>query len=855
LPEEDPVFQDLRHAVRLLLQNKGWTLVVALSIALGIGANTALFGAVNGLLLQTIPVDRPDTLVRFGYFGKNDMGNDFNEYDFSGTDAHGQNIRGTFSYPVAQQLMQQGLQTMSGVIAGAPIGQLNVVFDGHADVARGFVATGNFYQVLGVPALIGRTLRPDDDAASAAGAAVLSESYWKRRFGGDAGVLGKVVFANRVALTIVGVTPARFTGIQRPAGTAPDITVPLAFEPQLDDFKALDKPTAWWLQVIGRLKPSVTAAQVAGSLNGVFQATAQARWTEMVAGLSEAERASSPYRERSAVPQLLVTSARRGMFETNARDTQSLTLLSAVVVLLLLIVCANVANLLLARSSARRKEISVRLSLGASRQRLIRQLLTESVLLAAVGGVGGLLVGYWSRQLVPLAVGAATFDWRLLAFVTSLTLVTGILFGLAPALRATQIDVSSALKETGRSTSASRTRLSKALLVAQVALSLVLLIGAGLFLETLWNLRRVDVGFDTSNLLMFRINPQLMHYDNPRTIGLYRDLQDRLARVPGVKSVSASQPPLLSGSVSGTDIFIEGHAYARAQSSYETTRQRGNNMNQVRVTPSFFQTLGIPLVAGRLLTERDDERAPKVVVINEAAVRHYFAPGENPIGMRFGSRPESRTETEIVGIVRDVKYNSVRDPAPPTLYAPLRQRCCPGVAFEVRTAVDPATLANTVRDAIREIDPNLPVTNTTTQAEQLEGRLAQEKLFAQAYTLFGLLALALASIGLFGLMSYSVARRTNEIGIRMALGARRGDVVSLVMKESLAMVASGIGIGLAAAMVAGRFVAALLFGLPPGDLPTIALAVSLMVAVSMLAGYLPARRAARVDPMVALRCE
>jgi predicted permease len=486
---------------------------------------------------------------------------------------------------------------------------------------------------------------------------------------------------------------------------------------------------------------------------------------------------------------------------------------------------------------------------------LIRQLLTESVLLAGVGGAAGVVIGYWGRQLLPVAGDSAAFDWRLVGFVCALTLATGILFGVAPAFTATQIDVASALKETGRGTTGARTRLSNALLVAQVALALTLLVGAGLFLNTLWNLRRVDVGFDTANLMMFRVNPQLNRYDDARTAALYDNLLERIGRVPGVKHVAFSQPPLLSGGVSSTDVFIEGHAYAQMESAGENTRPRGSLMNQVRVSPSFFPTLGIPLVAGRLLEDRDDERSQKVVVINETAARTYFAPGENPIGKRFGNAIERRTEVEIVGVVRDVKYNSLRDAAPPTLYFPLRQRWLHGVTFEVRTAVDPSTLANAVRAAVRDVDPNVPVTNTTTQAEQVEGRLAQEKLFARAYLLFGALALALASIGLFGLMSYSVARRTNEIGIRMALGARRGDVVALVLKESMTMVGAGIAIGLAAALAASRYVASLLFGLEPTDAFTIGAAVLVMAAVSLVAGYLPARRAARVDPMVALRYE
>jgi predicted permease len=849
------MIQDLRHGIRLLLQNKRWTLVVVLSVALGIGANTALFSAMNGMWFRTIGVDRPEALVRLKWVGKNDMGTDFSDYGFSGKDAGGRDIRSTFSYSMYRQLRESGRSTMTDVLAGAPRGQMNLVIDGQAEIVRGFVVSGNFYQVLGVPSLVGRTIAPDDDRPSADAVGVLSEGFWKRRFGGSSGVLGKVVQVNNTPITIVGVTPSQFTGIQQPIGTAPDLTVPLTLDARLDDSHRLAEATAWWLQVMGRLKPGVTATQVQASLDGVFQASARANWNEKLASLNDAERSSSRYRDRQAVPHLRVDSGQHGIYDATTTDVQSMTLLSVVVGVLLLIVCANVANLLLSRAAVRRREISVRLSLGASRSRLVRQLLTESVLLAGLGGLAGVVVGYWSRQLLPMPAATAAFDWRLFAFVSALTLATGIVFGIVPALRATQLDVSSALKESSRSTTGSRTTLSKALLIVQVAMSLVLLVGAGLFLNTLRNLRRVDVGFDTANLMLFRVNPGLNRYDKTRTAALYDEILRRLGSIPGVRSVSLSQPALLSGSTSSTDVFIQGHDYASGPvDRLESTRRRGNEMYQVMVSPGFFQTLGIPLVTGRLLTDHDDQESPRVVVINETAARRYFA-RENPVGARFGNMIEKRTDVEIVGVVRDARYNSLREPPPPTMYQPLLQRCCPGVTVELRTASDPAGLIAAVREAVQRIDPNLPLMNMTTQAEQVEGRLAQERLFARACALFGALALALASIGLFGLMSYSVARRTNEIGIRMALGARRIDVVSLVMKESMTLVVAGVAIGLLAAVAAGRLVATLLFGLAPTDPVTIALATVIMLAVSAIAGYLPARRAAYVDPMIALRYE
>ena len=850
------MLQDLRYAIRLLVQNKAWTLVVVLTIALGIGANTALFSAVNGLLFKTIGVADPDSLVRLKYVGKNDMGNDFSDYGPSGKDDGGREIRATFSYPMYRTLRENSRATLVDLAAGAPNGQMLAVIDGHGEIVSGFLASGNFYEVLGIPALIGRTLGPDDDRSDAPAVGVISEGFWRRRFGGSATVLGTSIRVGDVPLTIVGVTPASFTGIQQALSKGPDLTVPLALDARLDTSGRLALGTSWWLQVVGRLKPGVTMPQVAGSLDGLFQQTARAAWTSYFASLSDTDRATSRNRDRTAVPDLHVESARRGIYDAGARDLQSVTVLSVVVAVLLLIVCANVANLLLSRATARSKEISLRLSLGASRWRLVRQLLTESVALAGVGGMAGAVVGYWGRQLLPLSGVPAPFDWRLFGFVAALTFTTGMLFGIAPALRATRFDLNSALKDGSRGSIGVRTRLSKGLLVAQVAMSLVLLVGAGLFLTTLRNLRRVDVGFDTMNLMLFRVSPALAGYDKPRTASLYDELQGRLAALPGVRGVGFSQPALLSGGTSSTDVFIEGHEYRGGGSAAgESTRQRGNLILQMTVSPSFFETLGIRLRRGRILTARDDDHAPRVVVINEAAARAYFARGENPIGMRFGNLIENRTQIEIVGIVSDVRYNSVRDAAPPTMYFPLRQRCCPGVSFEVRTAVDPAALVNTVRETVRRTDPNVPIVSMTTQAEQLEGRIAQEKLFAQANLLFGVLAVALASIGLFGLMSYNVARRTNEIGVRMALGARHRDVVAMVMKESMTMVAAGLAIGVAAAFAAGRLVSTLLFGLAATDPLTIAIATALMTAVAAAAGYLPARRAAAVDPMVALRDE
>jgi predicted permease len=841
----------------MLLQAKGWTTVVVLSLALGIGANTALFSAINGLLLTTVPARDPDSLVRFRYVGRNDMVTSSSSYGYTAPDPNDVPVRSSFSYPMYQQFLADN-RTMTDLVAFAPNSRANVVVDGHAEVASTYLTTGNYYQVLGARARLGRTIVPDDDRADAPPAAMISSKYWNSRFGADPAAVGRTITVSNVPVTIVGVLEPGFTGIQQLAAEPPDVWLPLALDTQLTTSPSsgpgsgpprLMQSTYWWLCVVGRLKPGATAAQVEGNLGGPFQQTARAGLDSYLQGLSDQERANASNQNRKDVPRLRVESGRRGYYDVHGNEWRSIAILTGVVAMVLLIVCANVANLLLSRATTRQKEMSVRLSLGATRGRLMRQLLTESLLLAGLGGTLGILVGYWGRQLLPGAAGRMTgLDWRILMFVLIVSCVTGVLFGIAPALRGTGMNVSSALKETGRSVVGGRSALGKSLLIVQVAISLVLLVGAGLFLRTLQNLRHVDVGFNPQNLLLFRVSPQMNRYDEKRTAVLYQSMMERLSAVPGVRGVAMSQPALLTGSVNSTSIFIQGRTYAG------NVRDLNNNINRVVVSPNFFEVMQIPLLTGRGFNDRDATTSPKVVVINEAAVRRYF-PDEPPIGRRFGSSLETTGQLEVVGVVRDAKYDSVRDAAPPTMYVPHTQTRFGNAVFEVRAAGSTTAVTGSVREAVRQIDPNLPIMDVSTQIEQIEMRFSQEKLFARAYALFGGIALLLASIGLFGLMSYNVSRRTNEIGIRMALGAQRGDVLQLVMRESMILVVVGIVIGLAAAFGAVRYVETSLFGLPPRDLTSIALAVGVMIIVSAVAGYLPARRASRVDPMVALHYE
>jgi predicted permease len=850
------MLNDLRHAVRILAHAKGWTVVVVLSLALGIGANTAIFSAVNGQLLKRIPVDDPDSLVRLKWAGRNDMVTSSSDYGSSTKDSLGRDVRSTFSYPMFQQF-QADNRTMSDLVACAPVGRLNVVVNGQAELATAFISTGNYYRMLGIDALIGRTILPEDDKPGAPPVAVISAKYWQTRFGGASDVVGKVITLSHVRVTIVGVIRPEFTGIQRPFAEAPDVAIPLALDWQLNrdvgrprearPTPRMMQPTYWWLQVMGRLRPGVTAEQVQGNLQGVFRATARAGLQSYLSSLTEEARGSVRNRERTEVPHLRVDSGSRGIYDPRPADLRTSTILSAVVGLVLLLVCANVANLLLSRSTARTRELSVRLSMGATRWRLIRQFLTESLLLASMGGSLGIVIGYWGRRLLP---GAATargheLDWRVLAFVIAVTAITGIAFGIAPALQATRLNVSTALKDHSRAVAASRSVLGKSLLVLQVAISLMLLVGAGLFLRTLQNLRAVDVGFNPHNLVTFRVNPELNRYDEPRTRAVYADMLDRLRTAPGVQAATLSNVGLLSGGVNATSIYVRGRTYVPGQR---------NDINRLVIAPNFSEMMEIPLLSGRGFTERDSDAAPKVVVINEAAAQKYF-PNDNPIGQRFGFDVEASSQFEIVGVLRDAKYDSVRDPAPPTMYVPALQNHLPNAVFQVRTASDPAAAVGGIREVVRRIDPTLPIVDVFTQMEHVERRFEQERLFARAYTLFGVLALIVAAVGLFGLMSYNVSRRTNEIGIRMALGAQRGEVLGQIMRESMVLVVAGLAIGVVLTFGTGRFIATLLFGLAPTDPVTIGLAMMVMLLVGALAAYLPARRASRVDPMVALRCE
>jgi predicted permease len=762
----------------------------------------------------------------------------------------GENVQTTFSYPMFEHLRSAN-QTLTDIAGSVPKGNVTVTIEGRAETASALLTTGNYYELLGVSARIGRTLTPDDDQPSAPLAAMLSHHYWQSRFGASHDIVGKTIRINAVPVTIVGVTPQGFTGTQRVTSRPQDILIPL----KLDDQIGTDGPrrsdaTHWWVQVIGRLKPGVRREQVRGNLEGVFRSQARAGMEAHLASLPEATRNFAQNQNRTAVPRLIVESGNRGVYDVEARQARAIEILASIVALVFLLVCANVANLLLSRVASRQKELSIKLSMGATRARLIRQLLTESLLLSAMGGAAGFFIARWGQALLPAPVGtSAPPDWRVVAFTAGVTAVAGIVFGMAPALRGTRMELGTALKESSRSVAGANTVLSRGLLVVQVSISLLLLVGAGLFLRTLDNLRSVDIGWNPQNLVFVRVDAEGAQLDNDRKLRFFQDGIDRLRAIPGVRHATVSKPTLMSGGVFGTALYVQGRVYPKGKDSYVEER---DNINQVVVAPNYFEAMGIPLVAGRGFTERDNEKAPEVAVINQAAARKFF-PNENPIGRKFGTSIDDTPDTAIVGVLRDVRYNDLREPPPPTMYLPHLQNNPEDLVFSVRTAGDPAAVMSAARAAVNAANPNVPVVAVQTQLSMLEQRFAHEKVLAQAYMLFGGIALFVAAIGLFGLMSYNVSRRTREIGIRMAMGAERKEVLGLVLRESMWLVVIGIAIGVAASLAAGRLVASQLFGLEPNDLATMLSAMAVMLGVSAAAGYLPARRAAQVDPMVALR--
>jgi len=863
------LLQDLRYGFRMLLKQKGLTAVALLSLALGIGANTALFSIVDAMLLKMLPVKEPERLVLFksvappefsvgGYYGSSN--ND---------PATGLRYRTSFPYQAYQRLReQQG--PLSDVFAFSNVG-LNVNADGQADVANGQAVTGNYYSALGVQPAIGRLLTDDDDKPGATPVAVLSHRYWQTRFGGDPAVVGKQINLNNLSFTVVGVSARGFDGTMG-VGTTQDVTIPVSLEPQLYPDKKqsfMNGAGMWWLRIMGRLKPGATAEQAQGQLENTFlQSVLEHRAARQAASKAAGGNAISDL-DPKQYPKLVADPGGQGEMYRRKYYAPSLYLLLGVVGLVLLIACANVANLLLSRAGGRQKEIGLRLALGASRGRLIRQLLTESVLLSLLGGFFGIIFAIWIKDgLIAVSLWGGRgmpaleprLDWRVLGFTLALSLLTGIIFGLAPAWRTTKVSLTPSLKDGARaSTSIHRSFLSRGLVVVQVALSLLLLVGAGLFVRTLVNLQRVDPGFNTKNLLLFGVEPGLIGYKDDKLRQLYQQISERMEAVPGVQAVTFSRMPLLSFSSSSSSVFLR-EALSATPDSEGHIRPSGDAYRHT-VRENFLEAMGIPLLQGRTFGPQDTANSPKVVVVNQTFANQFF-PNQNPIGKRFTYDTAQPDELEIIGLCKDAKYTSQREDIPPTVYGSYRQeRPQPDATFEVRTVGDPMAAIASVRSVVREIEPNLPILDIKTQVEQADETLRMERLFAKLVTLFALVAQQLAAIGLFGVLAYMVSQRTHEIGIRMALGASRRSVLNMIVRQGMVLVVLGVGLGLVGAYVLTKYLESwvglskMLFGVKVSDPLTYSVIAILLTVVAFIACYIPARRATKVDPLVALRYE
>jgi predicted permease len=865
---EDEMFQDLRYGLRMLLKHKGFTLVAVLSLALGIGANTALFSLVDTVLLKTLPVGEPEQLVLFEWLA----GKPFRTNGMRGTFGGGQpaGMRGAsvFRFDTFEKLRQAQATAenspLESLFAFAPIYELTAVVDNQAEIVVGEAVSGNYYAGVKVPALYGRTLLESDDHPAAPPVVVLSHRYWQERFASNPAVIGQEMKLNNHSFTIVGVTPPGFTGTgqvnQRPA-----VTVPIASEPTLlgdrSGMNKAGKPGYWWLLVMGRLKPGATLQQARDSLNGVFEAAAL---EVMPAPRKDNEPAKI---EAKDYPRLLAFSGSRGAQETRRRYAATIYGLFGVVAAVLLIACANVANLLLARAALRGPEITVRLAVGAGRWRLIRQLLTESVLLSLVGGAVGVIFAFWGKSaLASLADRDTSFlpegvepsmNWRVLLFTVAMSLLTGVLFGLAPAWRATRADLAAGLKQARRTTGAV-SRLSKGLVVAQVAMSLLLLIGAGLFIRTLRNLQNVDVGFNQENLLLFNVAPRQGGYKDERLVQFYQQLFAKLEALPGVRAATFGAVPLISHFTWNSGFLLPG----------ETVKGAGEHVaNRQFMRENYFSTLEIPLLRGRAFSEQDVKSAPHVAIVNQTLAKKFF-PNEDALGKHV-REDDGKRDLEIVGIVADTKYNSQRDDIEPLLFTPWQQEPdnIGSMYFALRTSGEPTALTAAVRQTVRDLDPTLPVTEFVSQRARAEKSLAQERLYARLLSFFGGLALLLAAIGLSGVLAYSVAQRTNEIGVRMALGAQTTDVLRLIIWQGMKLVLVGLVVGTGVAYGLKRLVASeyfgkeawqrqmaeQLYGVNGTDPVTIGVIALLLATVALLACWWPARRAAQVDPLDALR--
>jgi predicted permease len=870
----EQLLQDLQYGARMLRRSPGFTAVAVLTLALGIGANTAIFSFVDAVLLRALPVPEPQQLVVFQwtahtkpkFIGRSDYGDCAMECSLSG--------------PFYETVRAQA-KSFSGVAAFA--GPLGMDFSGNgpASITQGEYVSGDFFSTLGVKMALGRPLGREDDSSSAPPAIVLSYGYWQRAFGGDRAAIGRTVRLNNTPVVVAGVAEPSFTSLT--PGKMQDFFLPFALSDRVksewwgDTDRYLD-PATFWVVIVGRLKAGVSIGQAQEEASALFR-------NEMVHG-------AKPLLKEADEPAIRLAPAAQGLNGETRLIAPMLYVITAAVGLVLLIACANVAGLMLARAAKRQKEMAVRSALGAGRRRIVRQLLTESVLLSMIGGALGALVAFWGvRAISRLIAGGfgegfpyvVRLDWQVLAFTIGVTFVTGILFGLAPARSGARAELTVGLKENelyvGRKGTrlVRRLRLGDALVIAQVGLSVVVLTGAGLLVRTLHNLHELNPGFDTRNILLFGINPTIAGYKDEQSAQLYSDLREQFGALPGVVSASYSEETLVNGGWSGFDVHLDG-----------APPNTNVNTAVLPVGLNFFSTMGIPVLAGRTFAPADfatasatngaikaaEERsqagggnagrvsqaqaAPIPVIVNEAFARKFFAK-EDPVGRHMGNAEHEDEPAKgpqpgylIVGVAGNTKYDDLRGELKPTMYLPLVGN---SAHFELRTAGNAMALVGLVRDIVSRADKNLPLFEVLTQTEQIEESLFQERVMARLSSFFGVLALVLACVGLYGLLSYDVARRTKEVGIRMALGAERNHVLLLVARRGIALVVAGAAVGIGVALGVTRFLASMLFDVRPNDSATIAGVAVLLGLVALAACWIPARRAMRTDPMVALRYE